>query len=405
MTGIKKIDPMANSTPLKTKKGFWLLATLLVLLLVLLGMLVWVQPTAPSVFQYVLGKEEILKLDNGRVNVLLLGIGGPSHEGPNLTDTIIVASYNSKDQSVNLLSIPRDLWVDSYAVKINTLYQKGLDKEDGLGLVREEVGNILGIKVPYAIRVDFNGFIKAVDLVEGIDVEVEKSFDDYLYPVKSKENEMCGYKEEVVDLSEEQAKTLQTTTGKHKALVAPDGQIATVSASETADITYNDNLVAQYFPCRFEHLQFKKGLVHMDGLTSLKYVRSRHGTNQEGTDFARSRRQQQAINAFKSKVLSLDTVTDPQKIVGLVQAFGSSIETNITAKEYLEFASIIKETNKVNSWILADNGVDKLLISPDPGKYGGAWVLVPAKSDYSQIHQFVQNVFNGIKTASGSARN
>ena len=72
------------------------------------------------------------------------------------------------------------------------------------------------------------------------------------------------------------AKELNLSPGKVKALVDKEGKIATASATA---IVYSDNQVFKLFPCRFEHLSFQKGLTHMDGETALKFVRSRHGTN------------------------------------------------------------------------------------------------------------------------------
>src|SRR3989344_335149 len=51
-----------------------------------------------------------LKSTNNRVNVLLLGIGGEGHEGPDLTDTIILASIDKSGKDPVIISIPRDLW-------------------------------------------------------------------------------------------------------------------------------------------------------------------------------------------------------------------------------------------------------------------------------------------------------
>ena len=53
----------------------------------------------------------------------------------------------------------------------------------------------------------------------------------------------------------------------------------------------------------------------MDGDTALKFVRSRHGSNGEGSDFARAARQQKVIAAFKSKVLSFGTLINPKNII------------------------------------------------------------------------------------------
>jgi anionic cell wall polymer biosynthesis LytR-Cps2A-Psr (LCP) family protein len=65
-------------------------------------------------------------------------------------------------------------------------------------------------------------------------------------------------------------------------------------------------------------VSFKKGPQHMDGKTSLTFVRSRRGTNGEGSDFARSRRQQKVLMAVKEKVLDLGMLLHPKKISTII---------------------------------------------------------------------------------------
>ena len=63
-----------------------------------------------------------------RVNLLIMGYGGGTHDGPNLTDSMIVVSLNLKDDATTMISVPRDLWVQvppgsgNYA-KLNTAYR------------------------------------------------------------------------------------------------------------------------------------------------------------------------------------------------------------------------------------------------------------------------------------------
>ncbi|MDO8498701.1 MAG: LCP family protein [bacterium] len=403
---MEQIKPLRVSS---NNKKFWLSLigkhkTLTVLLtLLLLGFLWWTSPTTPSVFNFVLGKESFLETENDQVNILLLGTGGGDHEGPNLTDTIIVTSYNMETHEVNLVSLPRDLWVDQYKVKINALYQLGLDKDQGPELVKEQVGQILGLKIPYTVRVDFQGFTKAIDLVGGIEVEVARSFDDYYYPLKGKEKDLCGYSEGEVEVLEDQAKSWGVAPGKLKALLDPSGKVATVSAAPDRKLTYTDEQANTFFACRFEHLSFKKGSTFMNGETALKFVRSRHGLNGEGSDFARSRRQQQVIQSFKSKVLSLGTLTDPRKVIELVSTFGDSIESNISPKLYPELLKLVPKTGGVKSYAIDGQGEDPLLVTPPLGDYG-AWVLVPAGGDYSKIHQYVKDILSGTLEGSESAK-
>ncbi|KKR25443.1 MAG: Cell envelope-related transcriptional attenuator, partial [Candidatus Daviesbacteria bacterium GW2011_GWB1_39_5] len=104
-----------------------------------------------------------LKSGEGRINILLLGIAGGSHGGASLTDTIMVASYNLKTSQIDLISLPRDLWLPSLQSKANAVYQKGLVQGNGLGLSKVVIGNILGIPIHYALLVDFRGFVAAID--------------------------------------------------------------------------------------------------------------------------------------------------------------------------------------------------------------------------------------------------
>ena len=241
-----------------------------------------------------------LDSDRGRTNVLLMGIGGRGHEGPDLTDTMILASVDKNAKDVVLISIPRDLWVPNLSAKINSAYAYGQDEKNGQGLdlAKETVSVLLGIPVHYAFRIDFNGFVRGVDLIGGLDIEVENSFVDPKYPISGREDDLCGL---TIETQEKDGVTGQ---------VVKDATGSAIPLSEITD--ENDP-----FTCRWEELSFTKGLKHMDGTTVLKFVRSRHGTGGEGSDFARSARQQKVILAFRQKVLSTETLTSPQKIIEL----------------------------------------------------------------------------------------
>ena len=310
-----------------------------------------------------------------------------------MTDTIMVASYDLKTKKAVLVSLPRDLWISKHQAKVNTLYQTGLSSGEGLKFVREEIGQILGLKIPYAVRVDFAGFVQVVDLMEGIDIEVTRSFDDYFYPLEGKENDLCEYKEEEIEIDEEKAKKLNIKTGKVKVLLDKEEKIATAAAEPGKSLVYSDDQAKTFFLCRFEHLTFKKGMTHMDGALALKFVRSRHGLNGEGSDFARSKRQQQALQAFKNKVLSFQTLFDAGKIVELGRTFGRSVESDIPQTQYLDFIKLVQKMGSTKSVVIDGSGTSPLLITPTEGNFGGAWVLLPPEDDFSRIQQFIKDSF------------
>lgn len=304
-----------------------------------------------------------LKKSDDTINILLMGRGGGSHDGPDLTDTIIFASVDEKNNKVDMVSLPRDLWVADLQAKINTAYAYGREKQEGGGitLAKATISKIVGQPIDYVVVVDFAGFIKAVDELGGLDIMVDKTFDDYEYPVETKREELCGH-------------TLEEATEL----------IASMSATEV-------------FPCRYTHVRFDKGLQHMSGEQTLIFVRSRYGTNGEGSDFARSKRQQKVIQAFKEKVLSLGILLNPVKISNLFNLLKNSIDTNIKESEIDDFVKLATKMKdaKINSHILEieDENSEKtgLLTNPSLEDFGGRWVLIPkaGESNYSEIQDFV----------------
>ncbi len=264
-------------------------------------------------FQLLFNKNiDLKKTTNNHINILLLGIGGGNHEGPNLTDTIIFMSIDPKTKKIDLFSIPRDMWVPDLRAKINTAYAYGEEKEKGGGLklAKAVVKKILGQPVDYGIRIDFDGFIKAIDLVGGLDITVDNVLDDYEYPIAGKENETCGHTEEELI------------------------ELATASSQLDA------------FPCRYKHIHFDKGPQHMTGKSALEYVRSRHAQGYEGSDFARSRRQEKVITAFKNKVFSIETFFNPTKLLGLYGTLQDSIDTDIKQDEFDDFIRLAPQLKR-----------------------------------------------------------
>lgn len=333
---------------------------------------------APVAYQVAFNKTISLKqTQDQRVNILLLGIGGGKHDGPNLTDTIIFASIDPKNKKVTMVTLPRDLWVPDVNGRVNSIYSLGLDKgkDKGLLYAKAQIGKILGQKIDYGFRIDFSGFEKAVDYLGGLDINVDRTFDDYAYPLSGKEDESCGHTEEEI--------------------ASMSAQIATGSATDS-----------ELFPCRFEHLHFDAGLQHMDGETALKYVRSRHAYGPEGSDFARSKRQEKVISAFKDKVFSAGTLLNPIKLVSLFDTFQASIDTDIKKDEYDDFVKLAQKmkgaTTKNYVIDTGDESVGRpeLLINPpiDPNHYNGAWVLVPkaGPSNYSEIQSYVRCLVENV---------
>ena len=121
--------------------------------------------------------EETLK-NLEQIQVLLMGVS--TDNGGRLTDTIIVATYDPKNQKASLLSIPRDTFVGKNpqtgtgSDKINALYQKSPEK------TLDKVNELTGLDIKYYMVIDNQALIKLVDVIGGVDfyVPIDMVYDD-----------------------------------------------------------------------------------------------------------------------------------------------------------------------------------------------------------------------------------
>jgi LCP family protein required for cell wall assembly len=122
-------------------------------------------------------REKPVQISNDPVSILLLGVEDYSGDyDRGRSDTLIVATFNPEDQSLKMLSIPRDTRVEipnHKKDKINHAYSLG-NKE----LTIDTVEEFLDIPIDYYVSVNFNGFINIVDELGGVTVDVPFTFDD-----------------------------------------------------------------------------------------------------------------------------------------------------------------------------------------------------------------------------------
>lgn len=269
----------------------------------------------------------------GRVNFMLFGVGGEGHEGSQLTDTIILASLDTEKNLVSMLSIPRDLAYplgNAQFQKINAVnaYAEEASPGEGASEAAHAIGKLFGVSVHHVVKVDFSGFVKFIDALGGLDITVERAFTDSSYP------------------------------------------------------TWDE---------QWQTVTFAAGEQHMDGARALQYVRSRHGTNGEGTDFARNRRQQIVLAAVRDKLLSLGTLANPNKIAQLWGIVSSHVQTDLTPWEIVKLAGRSRDIqpDAITMRVLTDDPEGELV----PGNVNGAYMLFPKKPDWSEIREIAANPF------------
>lgn len=288
------------------------------------------------------GEQKLKGYTDDRINLLLLGIGGFGNDGPMLTDAIILASYKPSTNQLAMLSVPRDLLVNIKGYgwrKINNINAIAEMNQEGSGgkATANIVGQIFNMPIHYYARADFDGFEKLIDDFGGLNIYVERSFTDYNYPTNN----------------------------------------------------YS-----------YQTISFKNGWQNFNGDQALKYARSRHGNNGEGSDFARSLRQQKILLALKEKILSFKTLSSAKKLNSLLSAYNKRILTNIEIGEALTFKNLADDFNgQIINQILD--------VSPENYLYesivDGVYVLQPKADDWSDLRFLATNIFDATLTAKEEA--
>lgn len=123
-------------------------------------------------------REEVVTISKDPVSILLMGIEDYSTEGVNgRTDSLMLITFNPKDERMKLLSIPRDTYVEIVGRgtmdKINHAHVFG-----GKEMTIDTVEKFLDIPVDYYAAVDFDAFIEIIDILGGITVNVPFDFEE-----------------------------------------------------------------------------------------------------------------------------------------------------------------------------------------------------------------------------------
>jgi len=220
-----------------------------------------------------------------RINILLIGVGGPTHpgEGKDLADAIMVLSLKPSSRQAALISIPRDFYVriGRYGVhRLNAAH--GLGEENGYpgggpALLMDTVEQIVGEPMHAYIRLDFAAFEKIIDELGGVDIYVYRPFYDFMF------------KDE-----------------------------------------------------------FHEGWQRMMGKRALRYARSRYiRASAEGNNFARELRQQQVITALREKLSAL-SAQQAMRLVQIAQTVSKYTDTNLTTGQMIDLYSLFHNMKTEN---------------------------------------------------------
>lgn len=231
------------------------------------------------------GFQQKPSLVDGRFNVLLLGTDQLENRvgEPILTDTIMLMSLDVETGKLYAISFPRDIWNEKYQTKINGLFEQGRQEKmaNPADKTKEVIQELSGVPIQRTVIVSLTTVSQLIDLMGGVEIDVPESFTDDQYP-------------------------------------RSDVDIKTVRDPKLL----------------YETVTFAQGRELMSGDRALKYIRSRKSaTITQGTDDARSKRQQQVIAALLTTIASPDLVRHPVLLGKLYGFYQINMSPHISMEE------------------------------------------------------------------------
>jgi LCP family protein required for cell wall assembly len=377
---LKDIDTPALSKATKRVRGKgvpktrkqkivkWVIIAFVVLFLSVVGWIAYRTLNAGgSIFKgnlFGLIQSQPLKQDvNGRSNILVLGTSedDPGHGGAYLTDSMMIMSIDQNNKTVDMVSVPRDLYVqygmacnsgyegkiNEYFNCVNTDWNSQSAEQDRLTKTRDFVGKIFGVDIQYAVHVNNTVIKEAVDAVGGVDVSIEG-----------------------------------------------DGPVPYgVTPGSVLDRNFD-------WRCKYQCnlVKYSPGVHHLDGLHALYLAEARGDAVPTygfvNSNFDREKNQQKIIIALKQKAVNNGTLTDVAKVTKLIDALGKNLRTNFDTTEIRTLMQLGSDIKPENIKTIDLYNGDKAVVTT--GNYGGASVVMPSAGiyDYTGIQAFMKQKFS-----------
>lgn len=286
-------------------------------------------PKFVSLIKTGLDQDKFSKQSN--LNFLILGLDQVSNRGEatTLSDTIMLLSLDTNTGQLRAISLPRDLWNQPYQTKINALYVYGQkrDPKNPTNFPQQVLEEMTNIKIDYTFITTLNQISRIIDLVGGIEVDVEQGFIDHQFP-------------------------------------RSDVDVTTVTDPEKL----------------YQTVEFEKGPQIMSGPRALKYIRSRMSTDAEGNDIAREKRQQQVIISLIKQLKNIYLYWYQPEIAGQMLKF---YQQNFN--QFLPITSLISLGQKLGpqaknlelkteTLLISSQDESATIYHPPEWQYDGQWV-------------------------------
>lgn len=270
-----------------------------------------------------------------------------SHRPNVLTDTIMLVTYRPDENTVRLLSFPRDIYLPTYGTKINQLYQLGREQnpQQPLTVVTEALQTMIGQPLRGVIVLSLADVGDLIDRLGGVWIEVPHTFTDEQFPRSG------------------------------------------------VDVTTEHDPAVLY-----ETIHFEAGGQLMSGEMALKYLRSRHANEfEEQGDQARMRRQKQVLAAVLQRMETVEVIGDPRRLGSLYDWYAHTIMPTVSLFELgwlgqsvaqQSFPTVQPVSLPVTEYPFATDEAT-LFVHPPDDKYQ-QWAYESVDPTWQRLHHFIE---------------
>jgi LCP family protein required for cell wall assembly len=272
----------------------------------------FIRPVARTTSEPALNNAPSYDVIDGRSwNILVLGSDNDSkYQFPAiLTQVIMIIHVDTLNNTVAMVSIPRDSWVNIPGSdgmhKIDQAFLLGVNQggnkfDSGVQRIRLTIEQDYGIPIDRYAWVGLSGFAKVIDTLGGVDVDVTHPIVDDLYP------------------------------------------------NDTGQGTSPDD------PYALKRLYIAPGPQHLTGEQALEYVRTRHA-DLVG-DIGRTQRQQQILAALKQKLTVTSVISN---LPNILQDLSGQVYTDLSEEEMIAFANFART--------LTASDIQRITLGPGTG--------------------------------------
>lgn len=277
--------------------------------------------------------------NTGDVNILFIGMRNKDMVNAYDSSAMMVVNLDTKNDKINLFSIPRDLWIpiDGNFGKANTVYKTALSNSNkyansGLPFTKKTYSDVLGVNINYIFTCDFDSFEKIINRIGKININISAD-EAQKYPFLSYE------------------------------------QFA--SARDSNDPT----------------------LYHFDGPQSFIFV---SWPKDAVPDFDRLRRMQLFLFSFTKQYINTEILLHPMRVNDVLNIADDGIKTDIQIWEAKKIINISEQVplgnisqHKLTTNTSADGGLLRQINNSNI-----TYSPIAGDSDFSQIHAWAKNIIN-----------